>query len=79
MKKRIGIVEDDRDLREALGLMIQFTDQFELAGSFENAEMALKELPDLDVDAILMDINLPGESGISCVNKLKNSCPSVLF
>ena len=78
MKKRIGIVEDDRDLREALGMMIQFTDQYELAGSFENAELALKELPVLEVDAVLMDINLPGESGISCVNKLKTSCPEVL-
>lgn len=78
MKKRIGIVEDDRDLREALGMMIQFTDQYELIGSFENAELALKELPTLEVDAVLMDINLPGESGIICVNKLKTSCPHVL-
>jgi DNA-binding NarL/FixJ family response regulator len=78
MKKRIGIVEDDRDLREALGMMIQFTDQYELAGSFENAELALEEMPKLTVNAILMDINLPGESGIICVNKLKSICPSVL-
>lgn len=77
MKKRIGIVEDDRDLREALGMMIQFTDQYQLVGSFENAELALKELPFLEVDVVLMDINLPGESGIICVNKLKNVRPAV--
>ena len=45
MKKRIAIVEDDNDLREALCMMIQFTDQYELAGSFENAENAIKLLP----------------------------------
>lgn len=78
MKKRIGIVEDNHDLREALCMMIQFTDQYELADSFENAESALATLPFLDVDAVLMDINLPGESGISCVNKLKSVCPKVL-
>ena len=78
MKKRIGIVEDDRDLREALGMMIQFTDQYEMSGSFENAELALKILPALKVDAVLMDINLPGENGIICVNKLKIACPSIL-
>lgn len=78
MKKRIGIVEDDRDLREALGMMIQFTDQYELAGSFENAEIALKELSQLDVDAVLMDINLPGENGIFCVNKLKTISPKIM-
>ncbi|WP_396157753.1 response regulator [Flavobacterium sp.] len=78
MKKRIGIVEDDRDLREALCMMIQFTENYELAGSFENAEKALQYLPETNPDAILMDINLPGEDGIHCVNKLKNINPDYL-
>lgn len=78
MKKQIAIVEDDNDLREALCMMIQFTDQYELAGSFENAELAIEQLPKLEVDAVLMDINLPGENGIGCVNKLKSINPSLL-
>lgn len=78
MKKRIGIVEDDRDLREALCMMIQFTEHYELAGSFENAEKALQFLPKTEPDAILMDINLPGEDGIHCVNKLKSINPDYL-
>lgn len=78
MKKRICIVEDDRDLREALCMMIQFTEHYELAGSFENAEKALQFLPEAAPDAILMDINLPGENGIQCVNKLKNINPEYL-
>ena len=78
MKKRIAIVEDDNDLREALCMMIQFTDQYELAGSFENAELAIELLPKLNVHAVLMDINLPGENGIGCVNKLKNINPTLL-
>ncbi len=78
MKKRICIVEDDRDLREALCMMIQFTEHYELAGSFENAEKALQFLPEAEPDAILMDINLPGENGIQCVTKLKNINPDYL-
>jgi len=78
MKKKICIVEDDRDLREALCMMIQFTDRYELAASFENAELALESIPDLAPDAILMDINLPGESGISCVQKLQSLSPESL-
>lgn len=78
MKKSICVVEDDRDLREALGMMIQFTDQYEFAGSFENAESAIELLPNLNPDVVLMDINLPGESGISCVTKLKTLCPDLL-
>lgn len=78
MKKHICIVEDDRDLREALCMMIQFTDQYELAGSFENAETALERLPGLNPDAVLMDINLPGQDGISCVAKLKSMAPQIM-
>lgn len=79
MKKRIGIVEDNRDLREALAMMIQFTGDFELAGSYENAESALVSLPKNRPDAVLMDINLPGYSGIECVALLKKDHPQILF
>lgn len=79
MKKNICIVEDDRDLREAMSLMIQFTEQYELLGAFENAEAAIELIPNLEVDAVLMDINLPEESGIECVAKLKTILPNVLF
>lgn len=79
MKRYIAIVEDDHDLREALCLMIKFTDQYELVKAFPNAEEAMHELPKLEVDAVLMDINLPGNSGIECVKKLKSIIPNVLF
>lgn len=79
MKKRIGIVEDNRDLREALAMMIQFTEHFELAGSYENAEIAIASIPKAKPDAVLMDINLPGFSGIECVSILKRDHPKILF
>lgn len=79
MKKRIGIVEDNRDLREALGMMIQFTGDFELSGSYGNAELALADIPRTQTDAVLMDINLPGFSGIECVSMLKRQHPEILF
>lgn len=78
MKKRVCIVEDDNDLREALGLMIQYTSQYELCGSFENAESLLKAMDDIDPQALLMDINLPGQSGIDCVRQLKQGRPELL-
>lgn len=79
MKKRIGIVEDNRDLREALAMMIQFTEQFELAGTFENAETAIEVVPSLAIDALLMDVNLPGYNGYECVSILKVKKPNLLF
>lgn len=79
MKKRIGIVEDNRDLREAMAMMIQFTDQFELVGTFENAEAAIEIVPTIAIDALLMDVNLPGYNGYECVAILKSKKPTLLF
>ncbi|MCA6422137.1 MAG: response regulator transcription factor [Flavobacterium sp.] len=79
MRRRVCIVEDDRDLREAMSLMIQFTDNYQFMSAFQNAEEAIEKLKDVEVDAILMDINLPGDSGIECVKKLKALLPKVLF
>lgn len=79
MKKRIGIVEDNRDLREALAMMIQFTEQFELVGTFENAEAAIEIVPTLEIDALLMDVNLPGYNGYECVSILIAKKPTLLF
>lgn len=79
MRRRISIVEDDRDLREAMSLMIQFTENYQLVSAFENAEEAIEKLPEFDADAILMDINLPGDSGIECVKRLKSLFPKMLF
>jgi DNA-binding NarL/FixJ family response regulator len=79
MRRRISIVEDDRDLREAMSLMIQFTEHYQLISAFQNAEEAIENLRDSDVDAVLMDINLPGDSGIDCVKKLKALYPKLMF
>lgn len=79
MRKKICIVEDDRDLREAMSLMINFTENYELLSAYENAENAIKSIPNYDVDAVLMDINLPDLSGIQCVAKLKSLMPKTLF
>lgn len=78
-KKRICIVEDKEDLREGMNMMLQLSEQYELAGSFANAEVALKEIPQILPAAVLMDINLPGASGIECVAALKIAFPDMLF
>lgn len=79
MKRNICIVEDDRDLREAMSLMVQFTEHYELVSAFQNAEEALEKRDSIEVDAVLMDINLPGDSGIECVRKWKALSPKILF
>jgi DNA-binding NarL/FixJ family response regulator len=78
-KKIICIVEDKPDLREAMNMMIQLTERYTLGGSFANGEEALKKIPGIMPHVVLMDINLPGASGIQCVNVLKAQFPEMLF
>ncbi|MEO6537567.1 MAG: response regulator transcription factor [Ferruginibacter sp.] len=77
--KVICIVEDKHDLREGMSLMVELNNAYELGGSFANAEEALQKIPLLNPAAVLMDINLPGMSGINCVNALKIMFPEMLF
>ncbi len=77
--KIICIIEDKADLREAMNMMIELSAAYQLGGSFSNAEEALKKIPDILPDIVLMDINLPGMSGIGCVNSLKTRFPDMLF
>ena len=79
IKKIVCIVEDKSDLREGMSMMIELSKNYVLGGSYANAEAAIKEIPSLQPDAVLMDINLPGASGIECVNALKNLFPTMLF
>ncbi len=77
--KVICIVEDNNDLRDGMNLMIELTNGYELGGSYANAEEAMEKIPAIAPDAVLMDINLPGISGIRCVNALKTMFPNMLF
>ena len=78
-KQIICIVEDKADLREGMNMMVELSDKYILGGSYANAEVAISEIPAIKPDAVLMDINLPGASGIHCVNALKTMFPEMLF
>lgn len=76
--KKISLIEDNNDLRDALSMIIQFTNGFSLAGSYPNAEVALIEIESNLPDAILVDINLPGNDGITFVENLKKKHSQIL-
>lgn len=78
-KKIVCIVEDNSSLREGMDMMVQMSENYELGGSFANAEEAIDGIEAIEPDAVLMDINLPGASGIECVNTLKSKHPDMLF
>ncbi|TAH42661.1 MAG: response regulator transcription factor [Bacteroidetes bacterium] len=74
----LALVDDNNDLREGLQITIKdHPEEFECLGAFSNAEDALKAIPDLKPQVVLMDIKLPGISGIDCVRKLKATLPGL--
>ena len=72
---KIGIVEDVKETREALTALIQGADGLVCVCAAATGEMALREFPPLTPDVVLMDIKLPGMSGIQCVSQLKRLLP----
>lgn len=75
MSIRVGIVEDDRSVRENLAGWIDQTPGFACVAACTSAEEALKRLSEAMPDVVLMDIHLPGLSGIECVTRLRRLLP----
>jgi len=75
MSIRVAIVEDDRTVRENLAVLIDAAPGFSCVGGCASAEEAWQRLPALSPEVVLMDIHLPGRSGIACVARLRNLLP----
>jgi DNA-binding NarL/FixJ family response regulator len=73
---KVALVEDSREEREALGILLRDSPGFSCVGAFESGERALQELPKLFPHVILMDINLPGISGTDCILRLRPIMPA---
>jgi len=75
----VVIIEDIKEIREGLQILIDSSDGFTCRKTFANAEQAIEELPSLYPDVALMDIHLPGINGIEAVRRLKNLSPDTQF
>ena len=71
----VSIVEDNDKLRGTLARLVERSEGFRCLSQYPNAEDALKDLPKIRPDVVLMDINLPGMNGVECVRQLKQLIP----
>jgi DNA-binding NarL/FixJ family response regulator len=76
---RVAIVEDLQEVADGLAAFLQYDKELKLVGNYRTAEAAEIELPILKPDIVIMDINLPGMTGIECVAKVKALEPSIQF
>jgi DNA-binding NarL/FixJ family response regulator len=78
-KISVAIVEDSDIIREMTVRTINLSEEFEIQQAYSNGEDAAAFLSKNPPRLVLMDIDLPGISGIDCLVKLKDKCPGTQF
>lgn len=73
MTIRVAIIEDHDDYREGLFHLIDHTEGFQCVGQYVSVEEAVRKMPEADV--VLLDIGLPGKSGIEGIGEIKRRYP----
>lgn len=79
MTTKVSVVEDDFEARELLADWLNSAPQYRCVSVHADGLSALKELPGVAPDIVLMDINMPGMQGIECVRRLKPMMPRTQF
>lgn len=74
---RVAIVEDNATIRSTFRQWIDAAPDLRCVCACSSAEQALAEIPRHNPDVVLMDIHLPGETGIACTAQLKEKLPGV--
>ncbi|MEZ5426658.1 MAG: response regulator transcription factor [Pyrinomonadaceae bacterium] len=74
---RVAVVEDERELREGLRVLLDFTPDFACVGSFGSMEEALRRIEPKGIDLLLTDIGLPRMDGIEGTRILRDKFPDL--
>ncbi len=74
---KVVITEDNNTIREGLAALINGTPGYSCVGAFSECESFLSKIPTLSADVVLMDIGLPGMSGIDGIVKAKKMRPEL--
>lgn len=77
MEIKVAIFEDSKPLRESLQQLVDSRDDMICTGAFADANKLLRNMQSANPDVVLMDINMPGISGIEAVQIIKEKFPNV--
>ncbi|MDZ7898623.1 MAG: response regulator transcription factor [Arcicella sp.] len=74
---KVSIFEDNTEIRESLADIINISEELLLAGAFSNANDVIHDIRKNKPDVVLMDIQMPGISGIEALQLIKNQFPEI--
>lgn len=77
MEIKVALFEDNKKLRESLEQLINSAEGMTCAGAFADANKLIHNMRQANPDVVMMDINMPGISGIEGVKMIKESFPNV--
>ena len=75
MNLRIAIFDDNKNIRESISLLLRTVPGFEVVGSFSHVLDCVDDVRDCKPDIVLMDIEMPGMTGIEAVKSIKKEFP----
>jgi DNA-binding NarL/FixJ family response regulator len=77
MDIKVAIFEDNADLRLGMELIVNYTEGFQCVGAFPDCKNVIKNIKQTQPDVVLMDIDMPGISGIEGVRLIAANFPDV--
>lgn len=77
MNTRIAIFDDNKNIRESISLLLDTVEGFLVVGSFSHVLDCIDDVRECKPDIILMDIEMPGMTGIEAVGLLKKEFPHI--
>ena len=77
MGLRIAIFDDNKNIRESISMLLETDPQFDVVGSFSHVLDCIDDVKACKPDIVLMDIEMPGMSGIDAVAQIKKEFPHI--
>jgi DNA-binding NarL/FixJ family response regulator len=77
MALRITIFDDNKNIRESISMLLKTVPDFEVVGSYSHVLDCLDDVRESQPDVVLMDIEMPGMTGIEAVKFIKKDFPQV--